>query len=127
MEVDLRGVKCDDMQVEVTGNELVVSGEFKDRERTGWGAYPYRRVGRFECLAVLPREVDPDKISAELAEGVLTVRVPKSDTAKPATSPRAARQVTDPGRGWRGPAWCAGREGVLRTVGDRQRGCADDP
>jgi HSP20 family protein len=42
-----------------------------------------RRVGEFEFRVALPREVDADQIEANLADGVLTVRIPKQETAKP--------------------------------------------
>jgi HSP20 family protein len=42
-----------------------------------------RRFGRFEYRTTLPAEVDTDGISAELSDGVLTVRVPKTEEAKP--------------------------------------------
>jgi HSP20 family protein len=39
-----------------------------------------RRVGEFEFRIILPREVDDDRIEANLAEGALIVRVPKRET-----------------------------------------------
>jgi hypothetical protein len=41
-----------------------------------------RRTGRFDYRVSLPDNVDADKIEANLAEGVLTVRVPKSERAQ---------------------------------------------
>ena len=38
-----------------------------------------RRIGRFEYRVTLPTHVDADKIDANLADGVLTVRAPKSE------------------------------------------------
>jgi HSP20 family protein len=83
VEVDLPGVKRDDITVETTGNDLSISGEFKQTEKVGWLRTRTRRVGRFEYRTVLPAHVDADNITAGLAEGVLTVRVPKSEAAKP--------------------------------------------
>jgi HSP20 family protein len=83
VEVDLPGVQRDDISIEVAGNELSISGEIKEKERTGWLRHRTRRVGRFEHRTVLPREVDADGITAELSDGVLTVRVPKAASAKP--------------------------------------------
>jgi HSP20 family protein len=42
-----------------------------------------RRVGRFAYRTTLPGDIDADRISADLADGVLTVRVPKIEAAKP--------------------------------------------
>ena len=83
VEVELPGVKRDDISVEVAGNELVISGEFTEKEKVGLFRSRTRRTGRFEYRTLLPREVDTEKIGADLAEGVLTVTVPKSETAKP--------------------------------------------
>lgn len=87
VEVDLPGVKRDDIDVEVTGNELVITGEFKERERTGWLRSRTRRVGRFEYRTMLPQDVNSEQISAELSDGVLTVQVPKTEAAKPRRIP----------------------------------------
>jgi HSP20 family protein len=77
-EVDLPGVRREDVEVEVDGNELRVFGEVSERERTGVLRHQARRTGRFDYRSTLPGEVDPERIEAGLADGVLTVRVPKS-------------------------------------------------
>ena len=83
VEVDLPGVKRDDINVETTGSELAITGEFKEKEKVGFLRSRTRRSGRFEFRTTLPAHVDVDKISADLGDGVLTVRVPKSEVAKP--------------------------------------------
>jgi HSP20 family protein len=83
VEVELPGVKREDIGIEVFGNELTISGEVKERERVGLLRRRARRVGEFEYRASLPRDVDADNIEATLSEGVLTVRVPKGRRAKP--------------------------------------------
>lgn len=82
-EVEVPGLKRDDITVEATGNELVITGEYKEKERVGLLRRRTRRVGRFEFRTTLPAEVDVEQISADLADGVLTVRVPKREAAKP--------------------------------------------
>jgi HSP20 family protein len=83
VEVDVPGVKQEDIDAEVMGNELVITGEYKERERPGMRRSRMRRLGRFEFRTTLSGDVDADNISAELAEGVLTLRVPKSEAARP--------------------------------------------
>jgi HSP20 family protein len=83
VEVDVPGVKREDITAEVTGNELFISGQYRERERPGVRRTQMRRVGAFEFRTVLPGDVDPGNISGELHEGILTVRVPKSEQAKP--------------------------------------------
>jgi HSP20 family protein len=82
VEAELPGVDRKDLNVELVGNELTVTGEVKERERKGVLRRRTRRVGRFELHVVLPDRVDSEGIRAELEHGVLTVRVPKSEAAQ---------------------------------------------
>ncbi|WP_027929046.1 Hsp20/alpha crystallin family protein [Amycolatopsis thermoflava] len=83
VEVDLPGVKRDDMAIELVGSELAVTGEIKEKERQGLLRHRTRRTGQFSYRVTLPDRVDAEKIEAALDEGVLTIRVPKSETIKP--------------------------------------------
>ena len=83
VEAELPGVHRDDVQVEVGGGVLTITGDFKEKERTGILRRRTRRTGRFEFRTTLPMAVDSDKISASLQDGVLTVTVPKTAEAKP--------------------------------------------
>lgn len=81
--VDLPGVKREDVTVELVDTTLAITGELKEREQTGWFRSRTRRRGRFEYRTTLPHEVDADRIEANLDNGVLTVRMPKSEAIKP--------------------------------------------
>ena len=83
VEVDLPGVKPGDVNVEVRENELRVSGEVKEKERKGILRRQTRRVGEFEHVIALPGEVDPDNVEATLSDGVLTMRLGKSQVRQP--------------------------------------------
>ncbi|MGV9531610.1 Hsp20/alpha crystallin family protein [Streptomyces cellulosae] len=83
MELELPGVKKDDVTVEVTDGELDIHGEVKDKERKGVLRRQTRRIGRFSYRTTLPQNADTDKITADLAHGILTVRVPKAASAMP--------------------------------------------
>jgi HSP20 family protein len=83
VEIELPGVRREDIDVEMDGNELTVSGELKERERKGLLRRRTRRVGEFEFRATLPGEVRSGGIEASLTNGVLTIRVPKAEGAKP--------------------------------------------
>ena len=83
IEADLPGVSQDQVSVEVSGGDVVISGEITSRERAGVLRRATRRQGRFEYRTMLPADADPDQVSASLANGVLTVRVAKAETAKP--------------------------------------------
>lgn len=82
-EVELPGVKKDDISVELTGQELVISGEFKESGGTGRTMRKGRPADQFEHRVLLPTQTDPDKVTASLSDGVLTVTVPKSQAEKP--------------------------------------------
>jgi HSP20 family protein len=82
VEAELPGVKRDDVNIELVGNELAITGEAKQRERKGALRRQTRRTGRFEYRVGLPEHVDPEKVEANLKEGVLSVRVPKSERAQ---------------------------------------------
>lgn len=83
VEVDLPGVKRDDITIDLLGTELTINGELRTKERQGLFRHRTRRTGQFTYQVTLPHSVDADKIEATLADGVLTVRVPKSESAKP--------------------------------------------
>ncbi|MEU4896552.1 Hsp20/alpha crystallin family protein [Streptomyces sp. NPDC044780] len=83
VELELPGVKGRDINIEVNGQELTVSGEIKERERKGVLRRGGRRTGRFEYRLLLPSEVNTENVRAAMSEGVLTITVPKAEIAKP--------------------------------------------
>jgi HSP20 family protein len=83
VEIDLPNVKREDVTLELRDNELRITGEIKERERTGIVRRRSRRVGQFEHVVALPGEVDPDRVDASLSDGVLTVRVGKASGSQP--------------------------------------------
>ena len=87
VEIELPGVKRDDVTVEVSGRRLSVSGERKERERVGILRRRTRTVGRFHYEVVLPGDVEDDRVAAAMDEGVLTVTVPKPASQRPRRIP----------------------------------------
>jgi HSP20 family protein len=83
VEIEVPGVDRKDLTVEAVGGELRVSGEIVEKEKVGWLRHRTRHVGQFAYRTTLPADIDTDDISADLADGVLTVRVPKTEAAKP--------------------------------------------
>lgn len=84
-KADLPGVKEADLEVNVAGNRLTVSGkreaekEEKDDKST---YYTYERsYGSFTRTFTLPAEVDTAHVKAELKSGELTIAVPKTPAA----------------------------------------------
>lgn len=82
VEVELPGVWHKDVDVSLNGNELVVTGAVKEREREGLFRRRTRKVGEFEFRATLPGPLREDEVEASLAYGVLRVYVPKAESAK---------------------------------------------
>ena len=83
VEIEVPGVDRKDLTVEVAAGELRVSGEIVEKEKVGWLRHRTRRVGQFAYRTALPVDIDTDQVSADLADGVLTVRAPKTEAAKP--------------------------------------------
>lgn len=84
-KADLPGVKESDLEVRLTHNRLTIAGK-RESERTDKGDtfYAYERSsGSFSRAFTLPEGVDPDKIKAELKNGVLTVELPKPPELQP--------------------------------------------
>ena len=83
VEAELPGVDPEDVTVEVRDSELSISGEIKEREREGVLRRRTRRVGAFDFQVTLPGQADAEHVEASLRDGVLTVRVPKPEQARP--------------------------------------------
>jgi len=83
VEVELPGIRREDISLEVAGHRLSVSGERKERERAGILRRRTRTVGQFRYEVVLPGEVEDEGVSASMDEGVLTVRLPKPTSQRP--------------------------------------------
>ena len=83
IEAEVPGVKREDVNVDLRDNELVITGDIKEKERKGILRRRTRRVGQFEFRVTLPGDADRDRVDADLHGGVLTVRIPKPERAEP--------------------------------------------
>ena len=83
VEVELAGVRRDDIDIEVAGRRVTVRGERKEKERVGILRRRERTVGRFSYEVTLPGDVDEEAVEAHLDGGVLTVRLPKPERDRP--------------------------------------------
>jgi HSP20 family protein len=86
IEVDLPGVKKEEISIDVNDNVLTISGERKvEEERKDEEFYRVESFyGKFERSFTLPEDVDADKIEAEAKDGVLTVKIPKAQVVEKA-------------------------------------------
>jgi HSP20 family protein len=84
IKAELPGIDEKNIDVAIESGMLTIKGERtaeKETEEQG-----YRRVersfGSFERMFALPADVEPEKISANFANGLLEVHVPKKEGAK---------------------------------------------
>jgi HSP20 family protein len=83
-EAEVPGLKSEDLDVTVVGGDLTLRG--RRGEEAGEGTAYHRRergVGEFNRVVRLPIEVDADRVEATLKDGVLLVKLPKAESAKP--------------------------------------------
>jgi HSP20 family protein len=89
---ELPGLGEKDLDISITGNTITLKGEKKQESevkedgllRNGGGYHRVERsYGSFQRVIELPVEVNADKAKAKLANGVLTVTLPKSEAVKP--------------------------------------------
>jgi HSP20 family protein len=81
----LPGTKPEDVDITMTGQTLTLKGEFKSDQEEDRGQYLYRerRFGSFNRTFQLPVRVEGDRAEATFENGVLTLRIPKSEEVKP--------------------------------------------
>ena len=85
VRAELPGIAADKLDIQATGNSLSISGERKIAEE-GNGVRYHRREregGTFSRVISLPGDIDAEKVDAELANGILTIKVAKAEAAKP--------------------------------------------
>ena len=85
VRAELPGVKGDELDIQVTANNLAISGERKIAAEEEGARYHRREreAGTFSRMIGLPDEVDTDKVDAKLENGILTVVISKAEIAKP--------------------------------------------
>lgn len=83
--VALAGVDPKDVNINVQGNMLSISGErqFNDEQHEGDIVHSEFAYGSFERDVMLPDGVDPQKIAAEYRNGILEISAPIAATALP--------------------------------------------
>jgi len=80
----LPGIKAEDLNIQVVNESVTISGEFKnDRDPDANYLLAERPAGRFTRTITLPMPLNSGKAEADLTNGVLTLRVPKAEEAKP--------------------------------------------
>ena len=82
---DLPGVKLEDLDINLTGNRLTITGKREaEKHQEGESFFSTERsFGNFSRTFSLPEGVDPNGVGAELKNGVLTLTVPKMPEIQP--------------------------------------------
>ena len=87
LSFEVPGVKPENLSVTFENGVLTVLGVKQSEHETGdekAGTRAFeRRYGRFERTVMLPQSVDPDKVTADCENGVLTIELPKTAEARP--------------------------------------------
>ena len=75
------GLKAEDLNIQVLENVVSIEGEYRADE----AEYLLSELpsGTFRRSLRLPAEVDADKVEAKIADGILTLTLPKAESARP--------------------------------------------
>jgi HSP20 family protein len=83
-EAEVPGLRMEDLEIYVQGNDLTIKGERRHGEQEGVTYHRRERgTGTLSGTVRLPVEIDVDKVEASLENGVLTIEMPKSSSARP--------------------------------------------
>lgn len=85
LSLDLPGVKKEDIEIESSGNTLIISGT-RSHPKALEGVSTHRlerKFGAHKRTFTLPDGIDASKIQANLEDGVLQLSIPKVEAAKP--------------------------------------------
>lgn len=86
LKVEVPGVREKDVSVSITGDLLTIRGERRwseDEAREHKFLHVERAYGQFERLIQLPLAVQADKVKASYRDGVLEIKLPKTEELKP--------------------------------------------
>jgi len=81
------GVSQGDVNVNLSGNQLVITGERKLPEGLQKNGSPQLAYGRFTTSVTLPAGLDVEKINCRLQDGVLDIAIPVAESMKPRQIP----------------------------------------
>lgn len=84
VKAELPGMDKNEIEVEIADSELILKGEKRKEEKVEGKDYYWseRSYGAFRRSVQLPKDVQADKIKASFKNGILEVRLPKTEKAK---------------------------------------------
>ena len=81
---EVPGVRKADLDVQVKGNTIRISGAKSVTYPEGTGVHRRERLGgRFDRVVTLPVEIDADAVQAECRDGLLALLLPRAERDKP--------------------------------------------
>jgi HSP20 family protein len=81
---ELPGVRKEDLDVEVRGDTVRIHGNKVIADDESASVHRRERLaGQFDRTLTLPTEIDAAKVVAEYRDGLLTLRLPRAESAKP--------------------------------------------
>lgn len=87
----LPGMNVEDVDIAIEGNMLTIKGEYKEEEKATGYFSREMHYGAFSRSFTLPVSVKTDKVAANLERGILTIKLPKKETARSRTIKVVAR------------------------------------
>lgn len=89
VKAELPGLKKEEIEISLHQETLVISGERKaeSQDHDGETSRSERFFGRFQRALELPKPVNPEQVTATYKDGILTVKLAKTEESKP-------RQIT---------------------------------
>jgi HSP20 family protein len=88
IRTELPGLRPEDIAINCEQHTLTISGERKAEQTEGGGYHRRERSsGKFSRSIRLPGDLEPSRAEATFTHGVLTLRIPRAEAAKP-------RQIT---------------------------------
>lgn len=88
ISAELPGLALEEVSVQVEGGQLLLKGSRRPGFEDGHSVHRVERsYGEFERLFPLPANLDLGRVSARMKDGILTIHLPKAESARP-------RQIT---------------------------------
>lgn len=84
LRAKLPGINASDLDIEVTRSAVAIAGEYRNQKPSEDRRY-YRsefRYGKFRRIVPLPTQIENDQVDADLKDGILTLRLPKTEAER---------------------------------------------
>jgi HSP20 family protein len=129
IHMDVPGLTTDELEIDLENDTLTVRGErpfpYQDEgngKQRVW-RHVERRFGRFERSLRVPGGLNPDAVDASMADGVLTMAIPRPEQPKPhrvQIHPGSRQQRTVEGTASEGTATSGAGDGDASEAGNAQ-------